>query len=75
MRPAPCGRFRASSEVATGGSVDGWEILKLSMAPGADPREAIYHLAAARRWTLRELSRRTPSLEQVFIDIIHADHR
>jgi ABC-2 type transport system ATP-binding protein len=62
-------------EVATGGEVDGWENLDVTMEPGADPRVAIYQLASARGWTLRELSRRTPSLEQVFIDIIHADHR
>ena len=62
-------------EVSSDGAVDGWEQLDLSTEPGVDPREAIYHLAAARGWTLRELSRRTPSLEQVFIDIIHADHR
>ncbi len=62
-------------EVSSGGEVDGWEQLDLSTKPGADPREAIYQLATARGWTLRELSRRMPSLEQVFIDIIHADHR
>ena len=62
-------------EVSSSGAVDGWEQLDLSTKPGADPREAIYLLASARGWTLRELSRRTPSLEQVFIDIIHADHR
>jgi ABC-2 type transport system ATP-binding protein len=62
-------------DVAANGVVDGWENFEISMEAGADPREAIYHLAGARRWTLRELSRRTPSLEQVFIDIIHADHR
>jgi ABC-2 type transport system ATP-binding protein len=62
-------------EVAGSGAVDGWENFDISMEAGADPREAIYHLAGARQWTLRELSRRTPSLEQVFIDIIHADHR
>jgi ABC-2 type transport system ATP-binding protein len=62
-------------EVVSGGAVDGWENLDIGMEPGADPREAIFHLASARGWTLRELSRRTPTLEQVFIDIIHADHQ
>ncbi len=63
-------------EVSSAGGDDGWEHLDLSTNPGADPREEIYRLVAARGWILRELSRRrTPSLEQVFIDIIHADHR
>src|SRR5471032_468579 len=33
-------------EVATGGEVDGWENLDVTMEPGADPRVAIYQLAS-----------------------------
>ena len=62
-------------DVARAGTADGWGSFDVGVTPGADPREAIFHLAGARGWNLRELSRRTPSLEEVFIDIIHADHR
>ena len=62
-------------EVASAGEAEGWMSFHLGVAAGADPREAIYQLAMKRGWKLRELSRRTPSLEEVFVDIIHADHR
>ena len=62
-------------KVASAGEAEGWMSFHLGVAAGADPREAIYQLAMKRGWKLRELSRRTPSLEEVFVDIIHADHR
>ena len=62
-------------EVTADGGVDGWVSFAVGVAAGADPRESIFALATARGWKLRELSRRTPSLEEVFVDIIHADHR
>ncbi len=62
-------------EVASAGEAEGWMSFHLGVAAGADPREAIFQLAMTRGWKLRELSRRTPSLEEVFVDIIHADHR
>lgn len=57
------------------GAVDGWVSFDVEVAAGADPRETIFQLVAERGWKLRELSRRIPSLEEVFVDIIHADHR
>ncbi len=63
------------SEVTAAGVVDGWVGFAVRVGAGADPREAIFQLATMRGWKLRELSRRTPSLEEVFVDIIHADHR
>ena len=38
-----------------------------------DVREEIFRLAAARRWTLRELSLRRATLEDVFVEITHSD--
>ena len=63
------------SEVTAAGVVDGWVSFTVRVGAEADPREAIFQLATTRGWKLRELSRRTPSLEEVFVDIIHADHR
>jgi len=36
-------------------------------------REEIFKLAAARHWTLRELSQRRATLEDVFVEITHSD--
>jgi hypothetical protein len=69
------GAVAGVKSVTRGSATDGWEEFGVDLEPGADPRAAIYELAKAKGWTLRELSRRTPSLEQVFMDIIHADHR
>src|SRR6186713_3305818 len=35
-----------------------WEVFALRVEAGTDVREEVYQLAAARRWTLRELSQR-----------------
>jgi ABC-2 type transport system ATP-binding protein len=36
-------------------------------------REEIFRLATARRWTVRELTQRRATLEDVFVEITHAD--
>jgi ABC-2 type transport system ATP-binding protein len=55
-------------------SVDGeWEIFALRVEAGTDVREEVFRLASARRWTLRELSLRKATLEDVFVEITHPD--
>jgi ABC-2 type transport system ATP-binding protein len=50
-----------------------WKILSLRVESGLDVREEIFRLAATRRWTLRELSQRRATLEDVFVEITHSD--
>ncbi len=53
---------------------DGWNQFRLRLDAQADPREAIYKLAVDRKWQLRELSRLKGTLEDVFVELTHADH-
>jgi ABC-2 type transport system ATP-binding protein len=53
---------------------DGWTIFSLRVESGLDVREEIFRLAAERHWTLRELSQRRATLEDVFVEITHSDH-
>src|SRR5947209_10997497 len=46
---------------------DGWEVFSLRVESGTDVREEVYRLASARRWTLRELTQRRATLEDVFV--------
>src|SRR5437762_1102989 len=50
-----------------------WEVFSLRVESGLDVREEIFKLAAARHWTLRELSQRRATLEDVFVEITHSD--
>src|SRR5438445_764586 len=52
---------------------DGWQKFSLRVESGLDVREEIFQLAAARRWTVRELSQRRATLEDVFVEITHSD--
>jgi len=52
---------------------DGWQIFSLRVESGLDVREEIFRLAAARKWTLRELSQRRATLEDVFVEITHSN--
>ncbi|MEY2487871.1 MAG: gliding motility-associated transport system ATP-binding protein [Verrucomicrobiota bacterium] len=55
-------------------SSDGdWKIFSLRVESGADVREEIFRLATARRWSVRELSQRRATLEDVFVEITHSD--
>ena len=55
-------------------SIDGgWENFALRVEAGTDVREEVFRLANARRWTLRELSLRKATLEDVFVEITHPD--
>jgi ABC-2 type transport system ATP-binding protein len=50
-----------------------WKIFSLRVESGADVREEIFRLATARRWSVRELSQRRATLEDVFVEITHSD--
>src|SRR5436853_694195 len=52
---------------------DNWDIFSLRVESGLDVREEIFKLAAARHWSLRELSQRRATLEDVFVEITHSD--
>jgi ABC-2 type transport system ATP-binding protein len=55
-------------------STDGdWLIFALRVEANTDVREEVYRLANERRWTLRELSQRRATLEDVFVEITHPD--
>ncbi len=54
--------------------VDGeWNVFSLRVESGADVREEVFRLATARHWTVRELTQRRATLEDVFVEITHAD--
>ena len=40
----------------------------------ADLREEIYQLAVQRQWVIRELTSEKPTLEDVFVELTHADN-
>ncbi len=50
-----------------------WQKFSLRVESGADVREQVFQLAMVRRWSLRELSQRKATLEDVFVEITHAD--
>ena len=50
-----------------------WKTFSLRVESGVDIRTEVYQLATARRWTLRELSLRKATLEDVFVEITHQD--
>jgi ABC-2 type transport system ATP-binding protein len=50
-----------------------WKIFSLRVEAEADVREEVFRLANARHWTLRELSLRKATLEDVFVEITHPD--
>jgi ABC-2 type transport system ATP-binding protein len=52
---------------------DGWQVFSLRVEAGADVREEVFRLARDRRWDVRELSLRRATLEDVFVEITHAD--
>ena len=55
-------------------STDGdWQVFALRVEANTDVREDVYRLASERRWTLRELSQRRATLEDVFVEITHPD--
>jgi len=50
-----------------------WKLFSLRVESGADVREEIFRLATARQWSVRELTQRRATLEDVFVEITHSD--
>ncbi|HSH39204.1 MAG TPA: ATP-binding cassette domain-containing protein [Chthoniobacterales bacterium] len=50
-----------------------WQRFALRVESGTDLREEVFRLAADRRWSVRELTQRRATLEDVFVEITHAD--
>jgi ABC-2 type transport system ATP-binding protein len=50
-----------------------WQKFSLRVESGIDVREQVFKLAMIRRWSVRELSQRKATLEDVFVEITHAD--
>jgi ABC-2 type transport system ATP-binding protein len=69
---APFPSDRPSDET-NGVGPDGFRSFLLRVEAGADPRAELFRLAVDRQWTLRELARRRATLEDVFVEITHAE--
>ena len=52
---------------------DGWSVFTLRTDARTDPREELWQLATDRRWSVRELSRRRATLEDVFVELTLGD--
>ena len=50
-----------------------WKMFSLRVESGTDVREEVFRLANARRWSVRELSQKRATLEDVFVEITHPD--
>jgi len=50
-----------------------WNTFLLRVDANSDLREEIFRLSVERKWAVRELSRRKATLEDVFVEITHAD--
>jgi ABC-2 type transport system ATP-binding protein len=50
-----------------------YNIYQLRLEANTDPSEEVYQLARDRNWSLRELTRRRPTLEDVFVELTHSD--
>jgi len=50
-----------------------YSILNVRLEANTDPSEDVYQLARDRNWSIRELTRRRPTLEDVFVELTHSD--
>jgi ABC-2 type transport system ATP-binding protein len=50
-----------------------WDTFSLRVESGVDVREEVFRLATDRHWSVRELSHRRATLEDVFVEITHAE--
>src|SRR3984893_3091897 len=50
-----------------------WKVFSLRVESGVDVREEVFQLAAARRWSVRELTQRRATLEDVFVELTPPD--
>jgi ABC-2 type transport system ATP-binding protein len=66
------GRLPGIKDVAVEEDGD-YSIFQLRLEANADPSEDVMHLAMNNHWTVRELTRRRPTLEDVFVELTHSD--
>jgi ABC-2 type transport system ATP-binding protein len=52
---------------------DGFVDIEIEPRAGADPREDVFKLIAANGWTLRELTRKRTSLEDIFLEVMREE--
>lgn len=50
-----------------------YTIFQLRLEANTDPSEEVMQLAANKRWAVREITRRRPTLEDVFVELTHSD--
>ncbi len=50
-----------------------YSIFQLRLEANADPSEELMRLAMRKQWTVRELTRRRATLEDVFVELTHSD--
>jgi len=65
-------RIRGVKDVRVSRDGD-WQVFSLRADAEADVRPEVFRLASDRRWTVRELSQRRATLEDVFVEITHAE--
>jgi len=53
---------------------EGWQRCAIRVEANLDLREEIFRLAILRRWTIRELTQDKATLEDVFVELTHADN-
>jgi ABC-2 type transport system ATP-binding protein len=51
-----------------------YKIFTLRTDANADPSEDLLRLAGDRRWRVREVTRRRPTLEDIFVDLTLSDN-
>jgi ABC-2 type transport system ATP-binding protein len=53
---------------------DGWQRCSIRVEAKSDLREDIFRLAVERQWIVRELTQERATLEDVFVELTHADN-
>ena len=51
-----------------------FSVFTLRTDANVDPSESVMDLAVGRGWRVREVTRRRPTLEDVFVDLTHSDN-
>ncbi|MDQ2659914.1 MAG: ABC transporter ATP-binding protein [Verrucomicrobiota bacterium] len=60
-------------DVTTTATDGDWQTFALRVEAGTDVREQVFQMAMVRRWAVREITQRKATLEDVFVEITHAD--
>jgi ABC-2 type transport system ATP-binding protein len=50
-----------------------WSLFQLRLEANTDPSEEVVKLAQTKGWPIREVTRRRPTLEDVFVELTHVD--